>query len=528
MQYKYVIGYLRLSQDDEDKNYESNSIKNQRLLIQQFINGNEEFQGAKTVFFSDDGYSGTNFNRPDFKKMMELVKAESSCCVIVKDLSRLGRDTIDTQQYIEKIFPFLLVRFIAINDYYDSSAPLASRKDTEAKFKNLVNGIYPQICSKNIKQVMRKQAEAGKYHGSVPPYGYMFKNEDKTVLHLDREVSGNVRFIFDKRLEGEKYSEIAKMMNEKGIETPTAYLLKKGYSLYNTQCLPVWNSHMVRKILLNPIYAGIMTNHKSEKKDLSTKSCVRLPRKDWSYVPGTHEAIVTADELDKVMGMVETGAAYHGPQKIPKNIFRYKLKCGYCGRALRVRSENKTPAMGCSTSKVSQNTKCYAGQYKTAEFEKLFLKLVQREAALAEDTLKQIKQVSKTQNLSKLKSRKKGCEEKVQKVKQQKMEFYEAFVDGKVTKEGYLRKKELLTQKEHRYKELITELQEQIIQAEEKRKLAKSPELLAFSKCKDLTELSYEVIQELVEVIYFYDPEHIEVIWKYRDEFLEAEKALAE
>lgn len=431
MQYKYVIGYLRLSQDDEDKNDESNSIKNQRLLIQQFINGNEEFQGAKTVFFSDDGYSGTNFNRPDFKKMMELVKAESSCCVIVKDLSRLGRDTIDTQQYIEKIFPFLLVRFIAINDYYDSSAPLASRKDTEAKFKNLVNGIYPQICSKNIKQVMRKQA-------------------------------------------------------------------------------------------------GIMTNHKSEKKDLSTKSCVRLPRKDWIYVPGTHEAIVTADELDKVMGMVETGAAYHGPQKIPKNIFRYKLKCGYCGRALRVRSENKTPAMGCSTSKVSQNTKCYAGQYKTAEFEKLFLKLVQREAALAEDTLKQIKQVSKTQNLSKLKSRKKGCEEKVQKVKQQKMEFYEAFVDGKVTKEGYLRKKELLTQKEHRYKELITELQEQIIQAEEKRKLAKSPELLAFSKCKDLTELSYEVIQELVEVIYFYDPEHIEVIWKYRDEFLEAEKALAE
>ena len=152
MQYKYVIGYLRLSQDDEDKNDESNSIKNQRLLIQQFINGNEEFQGAKTVFFSDDGYSGTNFNRPDFKKMMELVKAESSCCVIVKDLSRLGRDTIDTQQYIEKIFPFLLVRFIAINDYYDSSAPLASRKDTEAKFKNLVNGIYPQIWSCGNRQ----------------------------------------------------------------------------------------------------------------------------------------------------------------------------------------------------------------------------------------------------------------------------------------------------------------------------------------------------------------------------------------
>lgn len=484
--------YLRLSEKDGGHG-RRDSIYIQKQICVDFAKKHPEMLIMKV--YTDNGVTGTTFERKAFEELMTDVRAGKVDCIIVKDFSRFGRDALDAVDLIDVIFP---------------------------------NGIYPQICSKNIKQVMRKQAEAGKYHGSVPPYGYMFKNEDKTVLHLDREVSGNVRFIFDKRLEGEKYSEIAKMMNEKGIETPTAYLLKKGYSLYNTQCLPVWNSHMVRKILLNPIYAGIMTNHKSEKKDLSTKSCVRLPRKDWIYVPGTHEAIVTADELDKVMGMVETGAAYHGPQKIPKNIFRYKLKCGYCGRALRVRSENKTPAMGCSTSKVSQNTKCYAGQYKTAEFEKLFLKLVQREAALAEDTLKQIKQVSKTQNLSKLKSRKKGCEEKVQKVKQQKMEFYEAFVDGKVTKEGYLRKKELLTQKEHRYKELITELQEQIIQAEEKRKLAKSPELLAFSKCKDLTELSYEVIQELVEVIYFYDPEHIEVIWKYRDEFLEAEKALAE
>lgn len=229
MQYKYIIGYLRLSRDDEDATDESNSIKNQRLLIQQFIQGNKEFEGAKNVFFTDDGYSGTNFNRPDFKKMLEMVKNQDSCCIIVKDLSRLGRDTIDTQQYIEKIFPFLLVRFIAINDYYDSNDTFATRKDTEVKFKNLVNGIYPQICSQNIKQVMRKQAEMGKYHGAMPPYGYMFKNSDKTVLFLDKEVSGNVRFIFDKRMEGGKYSEIAKMLNEKEIETPTAYLLRKGY-----------------------------------------------------------------------------------------------------------------------------------------------------------------------------------------------------------------------------------------------------------------------------------------------------------
>ena len=233
--------------------------------------------------------------------------------------------------------------------------------------------------------------------------------------------------------------------------------------------------------------------------------------------------------MNQVMRMVEGGNhAYYARKAIPKNIFRGKIKCGYCGRALRVRSENRYPTMGCTTPRSSDKVNCYPGQYKTSEFEKLLLQLIHREALLAEDTLKQIKQVSKTQNLSKLKSRKKGWEEKVLKIKQQKMETYESFVDGNIAKEEFLKKKALFLQKEHRYKKTIAELKEQIEQAEVRRKQEKSPELLVFSKYKDLTEISYEVIQELVEVIYFYDPEHIEIIWKYRDEFLEAEKVLSE
>ena len=218
MQYKDVFGYLRISQDDDDKTDESNSIKNQKLLIEQFIISCEEFQGAKVHFYIDDGYSGTNFERPDFKKMMQIVKGRNGCCIIVKDLSRLGRDTIDTQDYIEKIFPFLQIRFIAINDYYDSADSLSSRKDTEVKFKNLVNGIYPQICSENIKKVMYQLGEQGKYNGAIPPYGYMFNGNDKTSLLLDREVSWVVRLVIDKRLEGESYSGIARMLNERGLQ----------------------------------------------------------------------------------------------------------------------------------------------------------------------------------------------------------------------------------------------------------------------------------------------------------------------
>ena len=159
-QYDFIFGYARLSDDDDDKKDESNSIKNQKLLIRQYIQSREDLRDAGVEFCVDDGFSGTNYDRPGFQKMMEMVKSRPHSIIIVKDLARLGRDTVDTQNYIEKVFPFMQVRFIAVNDGYDSDDPVARRKDSEAKFKNLVNGIYPQICSQNVKQAMRKQAEA--------------------------------------------------------------------------------------------------------------------------------------------------------------------------------------------------------------------------------------------------------------------------------------------------------------------------------------------------------------------------------
>ena len=185
------------------------------------------------MFFADDGYSGTDFERPDFKRMIALAKQEGmSCCIIVKDLSRFGRDTITVQNYIEKVFPFLQVRFIAINDYYDSNSSYSSRKDTEIKFKNLINGIYPAICSENIKHVLRKCAEAGKYMGAVPPYGYLFSENTKTALVIDKETAPVVRMIFDRRLAGAGYSDIARELEEKEIASPYAYLTGKGFVCY--------------------------------------------------------------------------------------------------------------------------------------------------------------------------------------------------------------------------------------------------------------------------------------------------------
>ncbi len=520
MRYRDLYGYLRLSRDDEDSKDESNSITNQRLMIQQYVDADEELCGAKIRFFVDDGYSGTNYMRPGFQEMMELVRAGESCCIFVKDLSRLGRDTVDTQNYIEKIFPFLQVRFIAISDHYDSQDSAASSKDMEVKFKNLVNGIYPRICSQNIKQTKRKQAEIGKYQGTIPTYGYQFQGTDRSALILDKEVSWVVRLIFDKRLAGDSYSAIARELNKKGIITPAEYQRNKGYVCLNKNVAPLWTAGSVKAILTNPAYTGAVVNHKTENAIVAVKSAVKIPKEQWISVPGMHEAIISQQELDQVLSMIKPGKQYPAA-KIPKNIFRGKLRCGYCKRLLRVRHDWKKARAYCYTPNWSDETACYKHSFYLSEVESVILALVKQQAALADDTMKKMKALNKTLDISKLKKELETHEAKIRQIDLEKMSLYEQFVSGEISKETFMKQKVELTQEAASYKEKAESLWEQIKQADAGKKKISSPILQEFAKYVDLDELSYPIVQELIDVIYFYNPERLEVVWKYRDEFQE-------
>lgn len=436
MRYEFIFGYARLSKDDDDRQDESNSIANQKLMIRQYIQGREEFRGAHVEFCVDDGYSGTNYNRPGFQKMMELVKSREHSLILVKELSRLGRDTVDTQNYIEKVFPFMQVRFIAINDGYDSEDPVTKRKDSEAKFKNLVNGIYPQICSQSIKQVMRKQAESGKYHGGFPPYGYQFKGEDRTALYIDPEAASVVRKIFDKRLTGKKYTEIARELNEEHVITPAEYLREKGFAYHNNGTSPLWRRNMVKKILLNPIYTGTMVNHKTERVVVARKSGVDVARRDWICVPGMHEAIIPQEEFDKIQPVQDSGV-HHRIVKKPANIFKGKIKCGYCKRAIRIRMEpGFRGARGyCSTVRYSGETQCYKKGFSIFSIENVVLSLVRQQAAIADKALKEVRELNKTLDIPKLEKEIGFYEGKTGQCAKEKRKLYESYVSGEISKE---------------------------------------------------------------------------------------------
>lgn len=521
MQYKYVFAYLRLSNDDMDKDDVSNSIKNQKLLIEYFVRNHDELKDAEIVFFVDDGYSGTNFNRPDFQRMIEQVRhSPKSICIVVKDLSRFGRDTITTQNYIEKVFPFLQVRFIAVNDYYDSNTTLINSRDTEIKFKNLINGIYPEICSKNIKQVIRKLGEKGRYLGAMPPYGYLISDDGNRTLVLDKETAPVVRYIFGRRLAGDKYSEIARKLERKGIPCPYNYLRSKGFSCTGIQDIKKqWSRESVCSILTNPIYLGIMENHKTETITPRGK-CRHIPRSERIYVEGTHEAIVTKEEFEQVASMIKHITTTLQRNNREKYLFTGKVRCGHCHRMMRIRLDRKNIKMNCNSIKI-EDSKCFKGTYPMDQLEVLILKMIRQEAAKASNALKQIKEMNKIVDLSKLRRKKGAYEGRLKTCRRQKMELYEKFALETLSKESYLSRKQEIKQKEAGFKEQAAEIGKKIAKAEAEKARENSPGLKRFAKYTELEALSYEIIQELVDTIYFYDPEHIEIIWNYQDDYLE-------
>mgnify|MGYP002530559280 FL=1 len=224
-----VIGkYIRLSQADQDmmkkeNKTESESISHQRDLIQRYINSHADLKGCEVREFYDDGYSGTNFNRPSFERLLEQIKKGEINCVIVKDFSRFGRDYIELGDYLERIFPFLGVRFISVNDGYDSNDYKGTTGGLDVVLKNIVYDFYSKDLSVKVTTAKRAKMKRGEYIGGHVPYGLLRDPADKHKLVIDPEAAAVVREIFDMATEGKKLVEIARYLNEKGIETPQIF-----------------------------------------------------------------------------------------------------------------------------------------------------------------------------------------------------------------------------------------------------------------------------------------------------------------
>jgi len=332
----YNVGiYCRLSNDDRETG-ESNSISNQKTILTKYVMD----QGWNIVdTYVDDGYSGLNFDRPGFKRLLEDIKDKKVSIVLTKDMSRLGRDYIQVGFYIEKFFPENKVRFVAINDNIDTG-----NKDSDdmTPFKAVINDMYSKDISKKVRSVFDMKRQEGKFIGAFAPYGYQKDSNDKNRLTIDDEVAAVVKRIFQMYLSGYGFTAIAKRLNAEGVPSPSYYKDKK-YETFNVGKTRIgkWSHASVKSILNNPVYAGSIAQNKYRKINYKSRKIEAIDKKDWIVVAKTHEPIVTSEEFKNVQLLMSKKNKNFTGAKKAKKLFSGFAFCGDCGQYM---TYFKTPA----------------------------------------------------------------------------------------------------------------------------------------------------------------------------------------
>ncbi|MCM1539050.1 MAG: recombinase family protein [bacterium] len=335
--------YLRLSRDDSDVGdvtdregnlkSESNSIGNQRELIRAFIHEQQDIELYD--IYVDDGFSGSNFDRPEFKRMISDIEAGKVNCVIVKDLSRFGRDYIESGRYIQKIFPALSVRFIALTDHYDSFQADVSESGIVLPVKNFINDSYCRDISTKVKSQFEVKRKNGECIAPFALYGYKKAENDKSRLVPDQYAANIVRKIFAWKMEGMAVSAIAEKLNGLGILSPKEYKKSTGNYKggFSGAVKSQWSSSTVKRILTNETYLGHMVQGKREKINYKLKKSVDKPQEEWIKVENTHEAIISEDQFHIVQNLLKADGRVSTVTE-ENSLFTGILFCGDCGEQM--------------------------------------------------------------------------------------------------------------------------------------------------------------------------------------------------
>lgn len=345
--------YGRLSRDD-DQAGDSNSIVHQKEILEAYA---KEHGFKNPVFYMDDGYSGTNFERPAFQRMLKDLASGRVKTVIVKDMSRFGRNYVEVGYYTEILFPKWKVRFIAVNDHVDNT----KEGDEFTPFRNIINEWYARDTSKKVKAVLRAKGMSGKHVSPVPPYGYKKDEADKTKWVLDEDAANVVREIYRLYLSGLGTKDIAKLLTSRKIDTPIVHFHKNGKAVRSKSDQPnVWNMATVYQILGQEMYTGCTVNFKTRKKSYKTKEQEMLPREEWAIFENTQEAIIDKETFSIVQKMRESRRVPRRTDRKP-NIFAGLLYCMDCGKKLNVHYRNREDIYGgfmCSSYRKSKGPEC--------------------------------------------------------------------------------------------------------------------------------------------------------------------------
>lgn len=328
---------MRLSRDDE-KAGESASIEHQRIILQKYV---AERGGAIIEEYIDDGWSGTNFDRPAVKRMLEDAQTGRIDTIVVKDLSRFGRNYIQVGQYIDYIFPAYGIRFIAINDNVDTSDRSSASMDM-MPIMNVFNEWHAANTSKKIKAVLKASQSSGKYTNSIYPYGYKAGTDENRTAIIDGEAAKVVRHIFELRAEGNSSRSIARKLTDDGIPNPATHFTKLDGGKWNRPCKPYWWQSTVSDILSNPVYTGCTVQHKTTSVSYKNHKTINVPESERIVKENAHEAIISRDLWNKVQAMNKSVSRGKADKSNKVHPLSGLLICPDCGKKLKLKTSNST------------------------------------------------------------------------------------------------------------------------------------------------------------------------------------------
>ncbi len=510
--------YIRLSQEDKDKKYESDSesVINQKELLRSYVKNNN-FNLVKE--YVDDGYSGTDFERPGFQKMLEDINNKKINCIIVKDLSRLGRDHVMTGYYIETFFPENNIRFISILESYDSFKNQAS--NDSSTFIIACNDYYSKQNSVKIRNVLNEKRKNGKFVGSLPCFGYMRDPEDKGHLIPNPETAPVVKNIFKWRADGIGPTEIANRLNKAKVQTPSGY--KK--TNYSSRLIDRdnWNISTVKKILCNRIYTGDLVQHTQTKVNYKSKKKITLDEKLWIIVENTHEALVDKDTFNYVNTLRKRNTRnYEVKTNREKRLLEGKLFCKECQNRLTVLYRKKLDYWSVNCNRYSRDPvrgRCYSHFYPYNYLEEQILEQINKsvsklikELDVNELNSEIVKNIHKeTTDIDKVI---KELQIEKDKITNRLATLYNDRCDGIISVDAY---KVLASESENKLKQINESIDNELVKKYKiKNKVSILPNYTKkIKKLLDLNKPKKELIDTLIDKIVIDKDRNITIIYKY-------------
>lgn len=530
--------YLRVSDEDFDLRHnvlkdESTSISAQRQLIHSYIESKPELRQMNIREFLDDGYSGTNFERPAIQEIFQLVSEGRIGAIIVKDMSRFGRNYIETGCYIEQVFPLIGIRFIAINDSFDSAEYIGNTPGLEMAFKNVIYDYYSKDLSAKVKSIKMIQQKRGDFVAAKPPYGYIIsrggdgRHCDRHKLEVDPKSAEVVKDIFRLTLSGWKPVRIAQWLNELHIPTPAQRL----HNLYGFQCggftedqlmSGFWKPVQVTKILLDETMTGATVNNRVQVKGVGSRKFKRQKTEDHVVVRDTHEAIIDRDTFLQAAAIIQNRKTVRTEnRKKNENLFYQKIYCGHCGCRLKhevhTRHSRIDAIYYCPHARPSGGGTCNLHSIKDEFLKEQVLRPLQVQVQLILDKQMPLPKSDKEKFQSRLRAISRLQEQNKGKVPR----LYEEYRTGNISREQFVKQKDAISSANNELDSERSEIEGKLYTIESavlsaKQKKTESESLLEITRLKTLTQNAVDLFVSKVVVN---SPDSIEITWKSKDLF---------